>query len=117
MSAGMVHVFYLASNNTLAYKWYDPGSGSWSGQQSVDSTRLTGAPAVASSAGSRLDVFVRNSDGTISYRKWYGLWAPTWNNLGYSQTSNVAVASWGTGRMDIVFRGTNNDMRHFAFGG
>lgn len=116
MANGMVHVFYLNSANKLEYKWYSPSTG-WSGTNLVDNTVLASAPAATSSGGNQLDLFVKNSNGSISYRKWYGAWAPTWSNIGYSATSVPAATSWGTGRMDVIFRGASNEMRHFYMGG
>jgi hypothetical protein len=112
--AGEIDLFYLAADNTVEHRYYTARG--WSTGSSIDGTTFNSAPAATSAKTGQIDLFEINADGTIAYRKWYGKWASTWNNLGYSTTSNLAVTSWFPGRMDVIFRGPNNDMRHFYWG-
>jgi hypothetical protein len=116
ISTGGIHVFYLSTSGTLEYRWYSPSSG-WSGATHVDNTTFSNAPVVTSSKNLRLDVFVRAANGSLQYRKWYGQWASTWGNVGYTATSNPSFTSWGTGRLDAVFRGSANYVRYAVYGG
>jgi hypothetical protein len=113
-NSGEIDVFYLAADSTIEHRYYTASG--WSGASSIDGTKFHWAPAATSSAGGRIDLFEINDDATIAHRIWYGKWAETWNNLGYSTTSNLAVTSWFPGRIDGIFRGPNNEMRHFFWG-
>lgn len=114
MAPGDVHVYSLDGGNRI--QGIFSTNGSWSSWGVLDNTTYSAAPVVTSSQNGRIDLFVRNSDGTISYRKWFGAWQPTWNNLGYGAITDPDATSWGTGRMDVVFVGSGNSMRHFSFG-
>lgn len=73
---------------------------------------ITSAPAAASWAPGRVDVFVRGGTGalhTIAYRD--GSWSG-WNYLGGIVTSAPAVASWGPGRLDVFVRGSDYKLYH-----
>ena len=65
------------ADSALWHRWYD---GTWSGWESLAGL-LTSAPAVASWASGRLDVFARGTDGAL-WHKWYdGNWSG-WESLG-----------------------------------
>ncbi len=72
---------------------------------------LTSAPAAASWAAGRLDVFVRGPDNAL-WHKWYQNGWSGWESLGGVLASDPAVASWGSGRLDVFVRGTDNALWH-----
>jgi murein DD-endopeptidase MepM/ murein hydrolase activator NlpD len=78
---------------------------------------LTSAPAVASWASGRLDVFVRSGDNALWHKSYHdGGWTG-WDSLGGTLTSAPAVASWGAGRLDVFVRGPDASLWHRAYTG
>jgi hypothetical protein len=72
---------------------------------------VTAAPAAASWAPGRIDVFVKGTDNAL-HHKWYqGGWSG-WEFLGGVLTSAPAAASWAPGRIDVAVRGTDNSAWH-----
>jgi hypothetical protein len=65
---------------------------------------LVGAPAVASWASGRLDVFARGTDNQL-WHKWYQAGWSGWEPLGGILTASPAVTAWALGRLDVVVPG------------
>src|SRR3569833_2919476 len=82
----------------------------WSGFENLGGT-ATSAPAVASWADGRLDVFVRGTDSALWHRWYSGGWSG-WENLGGTLTSAPAVTSWGANRLDVFARDTGSRLVH-----
>ncbi len=72
---------------------------------------LTSAPAVASWASGRLDVFVRGTDSAL-WHKWYQNGWSGWESLGGVLTSAPGAVSWGPNRIDVFAAGTDSAMWH-----
>ena len=68
-------------------------------------------PAPGSWGDGRLDMFYRDAAGHLARRQYVPAALATWSGaeqLGGGLTSQPAVASWATGRYDVVARGTDN---------
>ncbi len=75
---------------------------------------LAGAPAAASWAPGRLDVFARGTDGALRHA-WFGDAWSRWQNLGGALTSSPAAVSWGAGRIDVFARGGDGALWHIWY--
>ena len=105
--SGRLDVFARGTNDGLYQKTYTT-TGGWSSWQSLGGT-LTSSPAATSRNPGGLTVFVRGPDGGIWYRDYMaGSWGP-WAPIGGSVAANTgpAVASWGSGRLDVFVECTN----------
>src|SRR3954470_24436756 len=74
--------------------------------------------ALGASSPQRL-VAVRNSNNTLSYREFNGSSWSNWLGLpttpsGLTARGDPAVASWGPGRVDFFFQGSDNALWHTA---
>jgi hypothetical protein len=74
--------------------------------------------ALGASSPQRL-VAVRNSNNTLSYREFNGSSWSNWLGLpttpsGLTARGDPAVASWGPGRVDFFFQGSDNALWHIA---
>lgn len=108
-----IDVFARGSDNTLQHKRFN-GTSWQAGSKSLGGV-LASAPAVASRATTRLDVFWRASDNTVRqlYTSNNGTsWAPI-TNLGGAIVSAPAAVSWSgdNNRLDVFGRGVNNDLQ------
>lgn len=90
-----------AVNSTGNLGWWEVGSG-------------TSAPAAASWADERTDLFVRGAGGDLQHRWFENGWSG-WESLGGSLASAPTVASWGPGRLDVFALGTDDAVWHRAF--
>jgi subtilisin family serine protease len=77
---------------------------------------LTSAPAIASWAPGRLDVFTRNSSGALAHA-WSGAQLVGWENLGGGMVGAPAAVSWAPNRIDVFVRGTDNQLWHKWYAG
>jgi hypothetical protein len=78
----------------------------------VANYRQTGADVslgvtVASSAPGVVDLAIRSTDNSVSYRSWTGAAWTDWLALGGVTTSDPDMSTWGGGRIDIFVRGSN----------
>lgn len=84
-------------------------AGSWSGWTNLGGN-ATSEPAVAVNADGRVQVFVRGTDNTLSYRRQSAagsaVWE-AWTGLGGSLTSPPAVAVNSNGRLQVFIRSTD----------
>jgi hypothetical protein len=90
----------------------------WSGWEDLGGV-ITAGPAAASWTVNRLDCFVKGGDNSLWY-KWRdasvvhnhaGTWSG-WHRLGGIFDDEPGAVSWGTNRIDVFVRGTNNHMFH-----
>jgi len=72
---------------------------------------IYGAPAAASWASNRLDVFVRGTDNHLYHKWWDGSWHG-FESLGGVIVDAPGAVSWGPNRIDVFAPGTNNHMFH-----
>jgi hypothetical protein len=114
-------VFTRGGDQQLWHAYWAPGWGGWEPLGGV----LNSDPAVASWGPNRLDVFVRGQDNAL-WHKWYdgnaGGWQGSgcpacWESLGggITMASAPSVASWGSGRLDVFARGSDNALWHMWF--
>lgn len=92
-----LEVFALNQNNKISHNWYRFGGGGWSGWHELagDQT-FAEAPAAASHAFEKLNVFALGTDGRLwqRYHLGAGTWSP-WAPMGDERfTSGPAAASW-----------------------
>jgi hypothetical protein len=94
---------------------------SWSKWKSLGSTGGS-APASASWASSRLDVFTTDATGSLEHKWWNsGSWFGGWEDLSKPSTASLASApaavSWGPNRIDVFATGDDNTLRHIWWDG
>jgi Concanavalin A-like lectin/glucanases superfamily/Repeat of unknown function (DUF346) len=70
------------------------------------------APAVASRAPDRLDIFVRGENDGLWHKTWNGQVWSDWEDLGGRLTSSPAAVSWGPDRLDVFVRGHDGQLAH-----
>lgn len=114
-----IDVVVRGGGDEIYHKYFD-GAAPWlpSGYyEHLAGTSLYG-PAICSWAPSRLDTFCIGTDSSLQH-KYYdsGTWGPggaegSWENLGGTLNSSPAAVSWGSGRIDVVARGGNNNIYH-----
>jgi hypothetical protein len=73
---------------------------------------VTSAPAAASWAPGRLDIFARGVDNGLWHRWWDGSAWSGWESQGGTLTSEASVAAWGPNRLDVFVRGVDNALWH-----
>lgn len=74
---------------------------------------LAVAPAVASWAPNRLDVFARGENHHLWHKSWNGAKWSSWEDRGGGTlTSAPAAVSWGLDRIDVFVRGSANQLAH-----
>jgi murein DD-endopeptidase MepM/ murein hydrolase activator NlpD len=78
---------------------------------------LTSAPASASWAPGRQDVFVRGTDNALWHRWWEGSGWSVWESLGGVLRSDPAAAARGPGLLDVFVRGTDDALWHKRWDG
>jgi len=113
------------TNTALYHKAY---SGSWSGWQQIGGLGVCSAPAVASWASGRLDVF---SVADLVFHDFYNgsswqgpedLGGGSYSSSGYFGASDCvaleeapAAVSWGPNRIDVFVRGTDSRLYHLVW--
>jgi hypothetical protein len=100
------------TDGQLWHKWYTGTS--WSGWQSLGGKLTSSAAAATAPGSSRIDVFVRGTDGAIWQRtttnkgsSWSG-----WTSRGGQIPVNTvpAACSWTSGRVDLFANGTDGQL-------
>jgi hypothetical protein len=91
-----------------------PTGPAWRGWDGLGGSSAS-APASASWAPNRLDVFA-NWNGGLAHRWWDGRsWSPVWENLGSPPgglTGSPTAVSWGTNRIDVFGRAGDGSLAH-----
>jgi hypothetical protein len=85
----------------------------WSGWIDLGGTVRAGAGVAAIGTEGRLDLAFRQSDGTVSYRRWSASsgWTP-WENLGGASTYHyVGIQHYGVANECVVVFGLTNESR------
>jgi len=63
------------------------------------------------------DIWARSPSNTLVHRWWTGSsWSP-WEDLGYNLASSPSAVSWGTNRIDIVFRAQDGSVQQVWWDG
>jgi len=113
-SSDRIDAFARGSDNALWHKSYT-SSGGWSGWDSLGGT-LTCDPTVSSWGSGRLDVFTCDTSNHLAHKYWNGSSWSSWEggatiaDYGQTLTSAPAAVSWGSGRIDVFARDTNNNL-------
>lgn len=107
---GTTGLYYSGSYNfvTAYQNWFGP----------LTAVSVTGSPGSVSWGSSRIDTFVRGSDGNL-WQKYYdgnnGGWGP-WAALNVPLISSPTVSSWGVGRLDIFYVDSSGNLNHYWYG-
>jgi hypothetical protein len=97
--------------NGSYYQWFPwDGAGTYSSAyfSPAITTRGVNDLIIYQVAGSNLQIFAKVWTGS----SWSG-WLPV--PSAYSNASPDATGAWGNGRVDLVYRGTDNQLKHMAF--
>jgi len=100
--------------DTSGALWHTPSNGTWDSLGGV----CTASPASVSwGVTTRIDVFVRGSDGAVWHKysnDGGSTWSSNWESLGGQLAAGTgpAVASWSQGRLDVFAEGTNGALYH-----
>jgi Repeat of unknown function (DUF346) len=113
---GTMDIFVVGPGSQLFQRWWSAsGWSDWHGRGGICSFD----PAVASFNDQHIQVFVRAGDGTLWHRWWWasGGWSQ-WHQLwGGQVVGSPSAVSWDYGRIDLVFRGTDNGVHHMYYDG
>ena len=99
-----------------AYIWPLGRHPEWRGWQDLGGN-LTSAPAVASWAEGRLDVFAAGTDKQLYQKWWDGSAWHNWELRGGTFKGGPAAVSWGPHRIDVFVRGTDDHLGHLWWDG
>jgi Concanavalin A-like lectin/glucanases superfamily/Repeat of unknown function (DUF346) len=110
-----LHVFVRGFENKLAHKRAVLGQ-IWTEWEDLGG-KLASAPAVASWALGRLDVFAKGENGHLMHKRWNGDDWSEWRDLGGRLTSAPAAVSWGPNRIDVFVRGHDLQLAHKRWNG
>lgn len=117
---GRLDVFYRGADNQLHYRYYRSNATTkWPLPLTPIAGQITSSPDVASWAPDRLDVFARGPAGTLVHG-WYevvngsGRWRG-WEDLGFTIVGDPGAVSSEQGRIDVVFRGTDNALHQIFY--
>jgi hypothetical protein len=123
---GRIDLFTAGGDNAVWHKWYDNSAWSpgttpyWEQQYGANTVQ---GQAVSSWGAGRLDVFeVRTSAANTVYQKTFsggwGSWQPIITLPGsVTIVGKPAAVSWGSGRIDLFVRGSDNALWHTSYQG
>ncbi|HEY5815330.1 MAG TPA: hypothetical protein VIS95_03215 [Solirubrobacterales bacterium] len=103
---GHIEVFARGSDGALWTRSYD--NFKWNSWSSVASS-IVGGPG-ATWGGGKATAIARLTNATVHSWWWDGSWLGY--NLGGNNTSDPDLSSWGTTRMDMFVRGSDNALWH-----
>ena len=103
-----------APTTTSGHLWWNGSQ--WKGWEGLGGS-LTSAPAVASWAANRLDVFAAGSDGKLNHKWWDGSMWHDWQALGGVFKGAPAAVSRGPNRIYVFVRGTDDHLGHLWWDG
>jgi len=121
-SATTVELLVRGSDNALYHKTFTSGSpGSFSATWDKNPTGIVLDQPVCQVIGTTMYVVVRGASGEL----WFttetlstNTWAATWTDLnGFSPSTPALAATPAVSRLDLVVRGTDNQIYHKAFTG
>lgn len=115
---GRIDVFARGEDGGLWQEYY---SGGWSGWAPLN-VSLDSSPSVSSWGVGRLDLFYVGTDGSLDHY-WYSTGSGGWQSVeslgtppGVSIVGAPAAVSWGSGRIDVFVRGSNNQLYQEWYG-
>jgi hypothetical protein len=113
-------VFYLGTDSQMHYRFHRGNTNpAWSEPFVPVPGRITSSIDVASWSPQRLDAFARGPAGTLVHA-WYevvngsGRWRG-WEDLGFALIGSPGAVSSEDGRIDVVFRGTDNRLKQIFY--
>lgn len=110
---GLLDVFATADDGQVWRRSYSPQT-NWTAWASLGGM-CTSAPAATSWSSDHLGVVVKGKRGELWLNQWDGRWSG-WVKVPASPvTSSPALASTGTGRMDLFARGSRGDLVHNVY--
>ena len=120
---GRIDIFTRGTDGGLWQKWYDTQAGGWQAWSSLD-VPIASSPTVASWGSGRLDIFYADSSGGLGHY-WYDTQAGGWQtaeSLGQPSPNvtivgNPGAVSWGSLRLDIFARGSDNSLWQKTYNG
>jgi hypothetical protein len=116
---GTLDLFYVAVDGSLRHL---PYSGGWRREEVLTGTLSAGVTAIATVPG-EFDLFTRGPSDDLRHmafttaadaaHPWWkaGYWTG-WESLGGAMRSDPAVSSWGPGRLDVFYIGTDAQLKH-----
>jgi hypothetical protein len=99
-----------------AFLWPLGRDPQWRGWEGFGGT-IQSAPAVASWAANRLDVFALGGDGKLNQQWWDGATWHGWQSRGGVFKGGPAAVSWGPNRIDVFVRGMDDHLGHLWWNG
>jgi hypothetical protein len=99
-----------------AFLWPLGRDPQWRGWEGFGGT-IQSAPAAASWAADRLDVFVLGGDGKLNQQWWDGSSWHGWQSRGGVFKGGPAAVSWGPNRIDVFVRGMDDHLGHLWWNG
>jgi hypothetical protein len=109
-------VFGRGSDGLLTYRFFDGNTGTWSAWllPRVASFVLNSAPDASVFGADRIDIFASGGGSNELHHLYFngGRWRSSWALVGGTLTGNPGAVSWGTNRIDVFIRGSDNVMYH-----
>jgi hypothetical protein len=110
-NAGRIDVFASTTGNRLVHTWTYDGGQQWQAWEDLGTSNS--APSVTSWASDRLDVFMNDGAGHLMLKTYAGWWYDAAPVPGVSDMQGApAAASWGPGRLDIIYRNASSAVGH-----
>jgi hypothetical protein len=120
---GRIDTFSEGSDGQLWQKWYDNRYGGWQSWSPLGVTTAT-SPTVTSWVSGRLDIFYVGNDGSLDHY-WYQDTVGGWQSVeslgqpaaGVSIVGAPGAVSWGSSRIDVFARGSDNALWQKTYDG
>lgn len=107
-------VFVRRTDNALYVYQYNPTTDGWEGPWPLDG-QITSSPAAIALVNGPVHVFARGTDNALWHRwydngwqNWESLGGPNGGQISSDPESGPSVASWGSRRLDVFVRGTDD---------
>ena len=117
-----LELFAIANDGSLWQIWQTaPNNGwaNWSSHSAPPGVQLVGGPAVAASAGGRLELFAVGSDGALWHiwqtapgDGWTNTWTSHGNPAGVQLTGSPTLAASADGRLELFAVGSDGALWH-----
>ncbi len=125
---GRLDLFTTGSDLNVFHKAYDgENGGGWIPNMETQEQWMShagesvGTPAAVTWGKNRIDLFVRNINGSIKHQAWNGSsWYPsqtTWEDMGGTFAGDIKAVSWSKDRIDLFGRAYDGKIYHKAWDG